>query len=191
MSDSSYASIPDLPPGAQQAVFAGGCFWCMQPPFDATPGVLATRAGYCGGSVERPSYEAVCAGDTGHLEAVLVQYDPQQVSYPQLLEVFWRSIDPTQADGQFADRGSHYHSAIFVANDEERRQAEASRQALADSGTFTAPITTRILDAAPFYPAESYHQDYYRRNSLHYNAYKEGSGRGPFLRRVWGSANER
>ncbi|TVR08096.1 MAG: peptide-methionine (S)-S-oxide reductase [Planctomycetota bacterium] len=185
MPDESYASIPELPPLARQATFAGGCFWCMQPPFDACPGVIHTLVGYCGGSVERPSYQAVCSGSTGHLESILVQYSPQEVSYTELLDIFWRSIDPTQADGQFADRGSHYHSAIFVGNEEERAIAEASRDSLQASGIFRDPITTRIVDAAPFYPAETYHQNYYRNNSLHYNAYKEGSGRGPFLRRVW------
>ncbi|TVR47341.1 MAG: peptide-methionine (S)-S-oxide reductase [Planctomycetota bacterium] len=176
---------PPLPPGHASAVFAGGCFWCMQPPFDETAGVLATYAGYCGGHLPNPSYEQVCAGGSGHLESVLVIYDPQRVSYAELIEVFWRSIDPTQGDGQFADRAGHYLSAIFVADDEQRQIAEAAKATLAESGIFNRPIATQILAAAPFYLAEDYHQHYYRKQVAHYQAYKEGSGRGPFLRRVW------
>lgn len=169
-----------------EAVFAGGCFWCMQPPFDNTPGVTKTETGYSGGDVPNPTYEQVSRGNTGHLEAIRVTYDPALVSYATLLDVFWHNIDPTQGDGQFADRGPQYHTAIFVANETERRLAEASKAKLAASGKFDAPIVTQIRDAAPFYPAEEDHQAYYRKNPLHYELYKRGSGRAGFIERQWG-----
>lgn len=188
MTDASpYAPMPSCEATQAQAIFAGGCFWCMQPPFDQCPGVIRSVVGYCGGQLERPSYQQVCAGNSGHLESILVIYDPQVVSYAELIALFWRTIDPTQADGQFADRGSHYHTAIFVATAEERAIAEEAKAALAASGMFQAPIATRIREATPFYPAEEYHQQYYRKQMAHYQAYKEGSGRGPFLRRTWGA----
>jgi len=169
-----------------QVVFAGGCFWCMQPPFDNTPGVLATEVGYAGGHVPNPTYEQVSRGDTGHLEVIRVTYEPSIVSYSQLLDIFWHNIDPTQGDGQFVDRGPQYHSAIFVGSDEERRLAEASKAALEASGKFASPIATDIRDAATFYPAEDYHQQYYRKNGLHYQMYKQGSGRAGFIEYHWG-----
>lgn len=182
----TYANLPPIGPGQHSAIFAGGCFWCMQAPFDQTPGVIATVVGYCGGHIERPSYEQVCAGGSGHLESILVVFDPQVVSYAQLIDVFWRCIDPTQDDGQFADRAGHYLSAIMVADEDQRQAAEQSKAALAASGLFTQPIATQIILAQQFYPAEEYHQHYYRKQQAHYQAYSEGSGRAPFLRRVWG-----
>ncbi|HXH72627.1 MAG TPA: peptide-methionine (S)-S-oxide reductase MsrA [Mariprofundaceae bacterium] len=178
--------IASRSPEARQAVFAGGCFWCMQPPFDQAPGVLATEVGYSGGNVPSPTYEQVCRGDTGHLEVIRVTYDPGQISYAELLEIFWRNIDPTQSDGQFADRGPQYRTAIFVSNAEERRLAESSKASLQASGKFAAPLATEIRDSAPFYPAEDDHQHYYRKNTLHYQLYKKGSGRAGFIERYWG-----
>lgn len=167
------------------ATFAGGCFWCMEPPFEKLEGVLEVRSGYTGGQVEHPDYEAVCEGRTGHLEAVEVRFDPARISYDSLLAVFWRNIDPTDAWGQFADKGSQYRTAIFCHTPQQRAQAQASRDALSASGAFERPIVTEIRDAAPFWPAEEHHQDYHRKQPQHYQAYKEGSGRGPFLRRLW------
>lgn len=168
------------------ATFAGGCFWCMEPPFDNIPGVVETIVGYTGGQTENPTYEQISRGDTGHAEAVQVRYDPSKVTYQQLLDVFWRNIDPTQADGQFADRGPQYRTAIFVHNDEQRALAEASKRALQDSQKFDRPIVTSIEPAGDFYRAEEYHQDYYRKNSSHYELYKVGSGRAGFIERTWG-----
>ena len=170
----------------KKAIFAGGCFWCMQPSFDRTPGVVATTVGYTGGTKPNPTYEEVSSGRTGHLEAIAVEYDPSQVTYPKLLDVFWHSIDPTDAGGQFADQGSQYKSAIFYADDIEKDLAEASKKGLEDSRHFKAPIMTVIVPAKPFYPAEEYHQHYYLKNVLHYKMYKKGSGRADFLRRNWG-----
>ena len=167
------------------AIFGGGCFWCMEPPFEQMDGVLEVTAGYSGGDEENPSYDQVSAGLTGHLEAVRVIYDPSLVSYKELVEIFWRQIDPTDDGGQFADRGNHYRTAIFVADEEQRVVAESSKQALDQSGVFDRPVVTRILPAKPFYPAEEYHQDYYLKNVLHYAAYKRGSGRAGFLEETW------
>lgn len=167
------------------AIFGGGCFWCMEPPFEQVDGVLEVMAGYSGGDEENPSYDQVSAGLTGHLEAVRVIYDPSVVSYNDLVDIFWRQIDPTDDGGQFADRGNHYRTAIFVTDEEQRRIAEASKQALDKSGMFDRPVVTRILPAKTFYPAEEYHQDYYLKNVLHYAAYKRGSGRAGFLEETW------
>ena len=167
------------------ATFAGGCFWCMQPPFDNLDGVVSTEVGYTGGEIENPTYEQICRGDTGHYEALKVVYDAQSVSYKTLLETFWHNIDPTQFDGQFADRGSQYHTAIFYNDEEQRQLAEDSREVLELSGKFDAPIATKVLQAGPFYPAEEYHQGYYRKNSGHYTMYKGGSGRAGFIERNW------
>ncbi|MBF0485388.1 MAG: peptide-methionine (S)-S-oxide reductase MsrA [Candidatus Omnitrophica bacterium] len=167
------------------AIFAGGCFWCMQPPYDKLPGVISTTVGYTGGAKPNPSYEEVSSGKTGHLEAVQVLYDSSKTSYRDLLKVFWLSIDPTDPRGQFADQGSQYETAIFYADEEQKRLAEESRQELAASGRFSKPIVTQILLARPFYPAEQYHQKYYQKNSLHYNLYRQGSGREGYLERVW------
>lgn len=168
------------------AIFGGGCFWCMQKPFDATDGVLKTVVGYSGGGEVDPTYEQVAAKKTGHREVVHVTYDPGQVSYEQLLEIFWRQIDPTQANGQFADIGLPYQAAIFYGSEEEKKLAEASREKLTKSGKFSKPVVTEILPAAPFYQAEEYHQKYYEKNSAEYQAYYVGSGRAGFLKRTWG-----
>jgi len=172
-----------------RALFAGGCFWCMEPPFEKLDGVSAVISGYTGGQVPNPSYEQVSSGTTGHLEAVEVHFDPAKISYPQLLEVFWRNIDPTDPGGQFVDRGSQYRSAIFFVDLEQQRQAEASKAALAKSGRFAAPLVTAIVPAGVFYPAEEYHQDYYKKNPLRYKFYRSGSGRDRFLEKTWGSAD--
>ncbi|MGE4169822.1 MAG: peptide-methionine (S)-S-oxide reductase MsrA [Candidatus Margulisiibacteriota bacterium] len=170
----------------QKAVFAGGCFWCMQPPFDDLPGVISTRVGYSGGTVPNPTYEAVCTGKTGHFEAIEVVYNPQKVSFKQLIERFWTQIDPTDAGGQFADQGTQYQTAIFYKTTDQKAIAEASKKALEKSGKFSHPIATQILPEKTFYPAEEGHQGYYKKNPFHYNAYKQGSGRAAFIRKNWG-----
>jgi peptide-methionine (S)-S-oxide reductase len=170
------------------ATFAGGCFWCMEPPFDKVSGVLSTTVGYTGGTVVDPTYEQVSAGGTGHLEAVRVTYDPQQVSYEALLDVFWHNVDPTDPGGQFCDRGRQYTTAIFVHDDEQRALAEASKRRLESSGRLERPIVTAIRSAGPFYPAEEYHQDYYDKNPLRYRFYRTSCGRDRQLRRIWGSS---
>ncbi len=183
-------SIAGAPAGAasgeREAVFAGGCFWCMQPPYDRLDGVLETAVGYTGGHVENPTYEQVTAGGTGHVEAVRVRYDPAVISYQELLTVFWRNIDPLDAGGQFCDRGAHYRSAIFAIGPEQREAAEASRAELQASGRFTDPIVTEILKAREFYLAEGYHQDYYKKNPLRYRFYRSGCGRDRRLDVLWG-----
>ncbi|PIE57063.1 MAG: methionine sulfoxide reductase [Desulfobulbus propionicus] len=175
----------------KKAVFAGGCFWCMEPPFEQTTGVQEVTVGYIGGSTENPTYEEVTSGKTGHYEAVEVIYDPAQVSYAQLLDIFWRQIDPTDGGGQFADRGTQYRTAIFVEDDEQRAAAEASKRRLEQSGKFTRPVATAILDMAPFYRAEEYHQDYFRKNMAHYTRYKVGSGRAGYLAKTWGDEQKK
>lgn len=172
----------------KKAVFAGGCFWCMQPAFDRVAGVVSTTVGYTGGAKPNPTYEEVSSGRTGHVEAIEVDYDPGKVSYAELLDTFWKSIDPTDPAGQFADKGSQYKTAVFYGNADEKDIAEASKAALAASGRFKEPVTTQILPLKPFYPAEEYHQHYYLKNVLHYKMYKKGSGREGFLERVWGPA---
>jgi peptide-methionine (S)-S-oxide reductase len=172
--------------GHSLATFAGGCFWCMEPPYDKLDGVLATTSGYTGGDKADPTYQEVSAGGTGHAEAVQVTYDPAKVSYEQLIEVFWRNVDPLDAGGQFCDRGDQYRTAIFVHGEEQRRLAEASKQALVDSKRFAQPIVTEIEEAGPFYPAEDYHQDYYEKNPLRYKFYRWNCGRDQRLAQVWG-----
>ena len=172
-------------PTTKTAIFAGGCFWCMQPAFDNTPGVQQTRVGFSGGTVVNPSYEQVIRGGTGHLEAIEVTYDPAKVSYDALLDIYWQNVDPTDAEGQFADRGAHYRTSIFVADAAQRAAAEASKAAIAKK-LAPAPVHTAIKDAKPFYPAEDYHQKYYEKNKIHYNAYKYGSGRVSGLKEIWG-----
>lgn len=170
-------------PGLQTALFAGGCFWCIEYAFDRLPGVKKTVSGYTGGKVERPSYEDVSAGTTGHAEAVEVTFDPKEVSYAKLLETFWANIDPTTKDRQFADRGTQYRTAIFPRDDEQRRLAEASRVALAQTAEFKGKtIATEITPAGTFYPAEEYHQNYHQTHAERFQAYEEGSGRGPYIR---------
>jgi peptide-methionine (S)-S-oxide reductase len=170
------------------AIFAGGCFWCMEPPFDKVDGVLATTSGYTGGTKINPTYEQVSTGRTGHYEALQVDYDPTRVSYEKLLEVFWRNIDPLDAGGQFCDKGPQYRAAIFVADDRERALAEASKAALEKSGKLPGRIVTQILPAGAFYPAEAYHQDYYRKNPTAYSYYRWSCGRDRRLERLWGAS---
>ena len=167
------------------AVFAGGCFWCTESDFEKVPGVLDAVSGYTGGIVANPTYEQVSAGGTGHVEAVQVIYDPAKVTYGQLLDAFWRHMDPTDGGGQFVDRGSQYRSVIFFADEDQRQAAEASKAALAASGQFDSPIVTEILPLGPFYQAEDYHQNYYRKNPVRYQYYRWNSGRDQFLTAAW------
>jgi len=169
------------------ATFAGGCFWCMEGPYDKLDGVHETISGYTGGEKANPTYKEVSAGSTSHAEAVQVSYDPAEVNYSQLLDVFWHNIDPTQENGQFADKGMQYRTAIFYHNEEQRTLAEESKKKLEESGRFKKPIVTEIIPASAFYKAEDYHQDYYLKNPTHYNLYRIGSGRAGFLKKVWGS----
>ena len=175
----------------EKAIFAGGCFWCMEPPFEKLAGVKEVISGYTGGFKGNPTYEEVSAGSTGHLEAVMVVYDPSRVTYEKLLDVFWRQIDPTDAGGQFVDRGAQYRSAIFYLSDTQKKLAEKSRDALAASGVFKTKIATEILPASKFYPAEDYHQDYYKENPIRYKYYRGGSGRDKFLEKTWGDEEKR
>ena len=170
-----------MPDHLNKATFAGGCFWCMQPPFDYLKGVIHTRVGYTGGHKENPTYEEICLGNTGHTEAVEIVYDPGKISYVELLDVFWRNIDPTQADGQFADRGTQYRTAIFYHNEEQKKSAKESKEKLAKLRKFKKPIITEIEAAVKFYAAEEYHQEYYKKSPLRYNAYKKGSGRADYI----------
>lgn len=169
------------------AIFAGGCFWCMEPPYDKLDGVISTVSGYIGGSVPDPTYEQVSSGNTGHAEAVRVEYNPDVVSYEKLLDVFWRNIDPLDAGGQFCDRGSQYRSEIFYTSERQRELAEASKQALAESGTLPGEIVTRISEAGTFYPAEDYHQNYYLKNPIRYHFYRFTCGRDGRLDELWSS----
>ena len=168
----------------EEAIFAGGCFWCMQAPFEKVKGVSSVVAGYTGGEGKDPTYEDYA--EKGHVEAIDVKFDPAQITYSQLLDVFWRQIDPTDAGGQFVDRGPQYRSAIFYLNDEQKRLAEKSKQDLAASGKFDKPIVTEILKASVFYKAEDYHQDYYKKNPIRYKFYRSRSGRDDYLDKVWG-----
>jgi len=173
-----------------KATFAGGCFWCMEPPYDKLPGVLSTTSGYMGGKKRSPTYEEVSTGTTGHTEVVQVVYDPAKVSYEKLLEVFWRNIDPTVRDQQFCDVGSQYRTAIFYHDDEQKRLAEASKAALEKSKPFKAPIVTPVQAAGEFWPAEDYHQDYYKKNPVRYKYYRTGCGRDDRLKQLWGKAGD-
>jgi peptide-methionine (S)-S-oxide reductase len=182
------AYAPSSANGRAVATFAGGCFWCMEPPFDELEGVIATTSGYAGGTLADPTYREVSDGGTGHAEVVQITYDPSEVTYDQLLEVFWRNVDPLDAAGQFCDRGDQYRPAIFVHDEAQRRQAERSKQELADSGRFDQPIVTEIVDAGPFYPAEDYHQNYYEKNAIRYKFYRWNCGRDARLAELWGEA---
>jgi peptide methionine sulfoxide reductase msrA/msrB len=173
------------PAETRTAVLAGGCFWCIQPAFDKAKGVIKTVVGYCGGSEPNPTYELVSSEKTGYRESIQITYDPAKISYDQLLDIYWRQIDPTQADGQFTDIGPSYHAAIFYGNDNEKRVAETSKEKLAGSGKFNKPIVTEILPAMKFYPAEAYHQKYYQQNPEHFEAFEEGSGRVSFKKKAW------
>ena len=170
----------------ETAIFAGGCFWCMEPPFSFLDGVKDVSAGYTGGHVENPTYEQVSTGRTGHYEAVRIIYDPKKVGYDKLLNIFWKNIDPTDDGGQFADRGTQYLTAVFYTTEGQKQIAEKSKDALNRSGKFKAPVATAILPAKKFYPAENYHQNYFQTNADHYNRYKVGSGRAGFIERTWG-----
>jgi peptide-methionine (S)-S-oxide reductase len=168
-----------------KATFAGGCFWCMEPPYDELEGVISTISGYTGGTKKNPTYEQVSAGTTGHTEAVEVTYDPKKVSYEKLLDVFWRNIDPLTANAQFCDSGSQYRSAIFYHDQTQKTLAEASKRRLQDR--FKQPIVTEIVRASEFYPAEDYHQDYYKKNPIRYKIYRYGCGRDSRLQELWGA----
>ena len=169
----------------KKAVFAGGCFWCMEAPFKVIDGVMSVLPGYTGGHTKNPTYEEVCSGTTGHAEAVEVTYDASKVDYNALLDIFWRNIDPTTMDQQFADAGTQYRTAIFYQDEEQRQMAEKSKAVLADSGRYDGPIVTEITPAGEFYPAEDYHREYYKKHPTHYQLYRIGSGRDQYLDRTW------
>ena len=174
----------------ETATFAGGCFWCIEAPFEKVDGVVAAISGYSGGSEKNPTYKAVSSGQTSHIESVQISFDPEKVSFEQLVEVFWRQFDPTDAGGSFYDRGHHYTSAIFYHTDEQRQIAETSKKRLAESGIFAKPVVTPIREFEVFYPAEDYHQDYYKKNPAHYQRYRQGSGRDKFIEKHWGKAKK-
>ena len=173
----------------EKAIFAGGCFWCMVKPFDTFPGVKSVISGYTGGHKENPTYEEVCAGNTGHVEAVEITFDPKIMPYKSIVELFWQQIDPTDAGGQFCDRGDSYKTAIFYTTEEQKEMAEQSKQELGNSGRFTKEIVTPILPAKTFYPAEEYHQHFYKKNKAHYESYRESSGRAGFIKEHWSEKN--
>jgi peptide-methionine (S)-S-oxide reductase len=172
------------------ATFAGGCFWCMEPPFDAVDGVVSTVSGFMGGKTPKPTYNQVSAGGTGHIEVLQVTYDPKKVGYEKLLEVYWRNVDPYDAGGQFCDRGHTYTTAIFTHNDEQKKLADASKAELVKSGPLKQPIVTDVRDAGPFTAAEDYHQDYYKKNPLRYKYYRYACGRDARLEAIWGKATQ-
>ncbi len=173
-------------PPTKTAIFAGGCFWCIQPAFDKAKGVTKTVVGYSGGTEPNPTYELVTSEKTNYRESIEVTYDPAKISYEQLLDIYWKQIDPTQADGQFTDIGPSYRAAIFYGSDEDKKIAEVSKQKLAQSGKFKKSIVTEILPAMRFYPAEDYHQKYYQQNPEHFEAFEHGSGRVSFQKKTWG-----
>ena len=175
-------------PARAVATFAGGCFWCMEPPYDKLPGVISTTSGYMGGKTKNPTYESISSGTTGHAEVVQVEYDPSKVSYATLLEVFWRNIDPTQRDAQFCDHGTQYRSGIFYHNDEQKKLAEASKAALQKNKPFKGDIVTEVTAAPEFYRAEEYHQDFYKKNPTRYKVYRTGCGRDARLQALWGKS---
>ena len=169
----------------EKATFAGGCFWCMVKPFDEIEGIISIISGYTGGKLANPTYEQVCSNQTGHLEAVQITFDPDLISYHDLLNMYWTQIDPTDPGGQFYDRGESYQTAIFYHSAEQKRLAEQSKQALEEKGIFNKPIVTDIREAKPFYEAEEYHQDFYKKDPQHYQAYRRGSGRDKFIEKHW------
>ena len=173
-------------PKLAHASFAGGCFWCMEAPFDAVPGVYATTSGYAGGQVKNPTYEQVSSGSTGHAESLQVAFDPTRVSYEQLLEVYWHNVDPTDGGGQFCDRGNQYRTAIFYENEAQKKAALESKRALQASGRLARPIVTEVVPLEAFYPAEEYHQDFYKKNPVRYRMYRTGCGRDRRLEQLWG-----
>src|SRR3989304_4068345 len=175
----------------EKATFAGGCFWCMETPFEKLDGVTEVISGYTGGKKVNPTYEEVSYGGTGHLESVQIIYDPSKITYSELLDVFWKQIDPTDSNGQFVDRGSQYRSAIFYHNHEQKGLAEKSKEELDESGKFGKPIVTEIIMASAFYKAEEYHQDYYKKNPIRYKFYRYNSGRDQYLKKIWGDEMEK
>jgi peptide-methionine (S)-S-oxide reductase len=184
MAFSSTAQQSGRNPPLATATFAGGCFWCMEPPFDALDGVVSTTSGYTGGRTPTPTYEQVSGGGTGHTEAIEITYDPSKISYEQLLKVYWRNVDAVDGGGQFCDRGSQYRPAIFYHSEEQRRQAEVSREEVASRLGQT--VVVEVVQAGPFYRAEEYHQDYYKKNPVRYKFYKWNCGRDQRLERLWG-----
>jgi peptide methionine sulfoxide reductase msrA/msrB len=186
--DSTAMEADDMKSSYKKATFAGGCFWCMEDPFDRQPGVVNVVSGYTGGQTKDPTYEEVCSGQTGHMEAIEVTYDPAKVSYERLVDIFWQQIDPTDAGGQFADRGSQYQTAIFYHDEQQKQWAQESKRNLEQSGRFDRPIVTLIRPVEIFYPAENHHQDYYQKCPLKYKLYKAGSGREQFIKKTWGSS---
>ncbi len=172
----------------EKATFAGGCFWCTQADFDQLPGVVHTQVGYTGGSIPNPTYEEVCSEETGHAEALEIMFDPTQISYQQLVEAFWKSINPTQVNGQFYDEGEQYRTVIYYHSEAQRQIAQNSKEALEASGRFSDPIATEIQPAEPFYPAEEAHQKYYCKNPFRYHSYHNSSGREDYKREYWDEA---
>jgi len=186
VADQSTTDIPSEETRLETAIFAGGCFWCTEADFDKVDGVISTISGYTGGTVEEPTYKQVTRGDTGHYEAVKISYNPQQVSYEELVEYYFRTIDPTDPRGQFCDKGSSYRTAIFVGDEQERAIAETEIEMITQSGQLPGPVVTKVLDASEFWPAESFHQNYYRTNPIRYKFYREGCGRDERLKKLWG-----
>lgn len=185
LAQTAQPTAPAKPAATAIATFGGGCFWCVEEAFDKVPGVISTTSGYMGGRTKNPTYQQVSSGSTGHNEVVQVVFDPAKVSYTQLLDAFWRNIDPTQVNGQFCDHGSQYRSEIYYLDDEQRRAAEASKAKLAKDKPFSGEIQTLITRAGEFYAAEDYHQDYYRKNPIRYSYYKNGCGRPARLKELW------
>jgi peptide methionine sulfoxide reductase msrA/msrB len=179
------SALSENQPSSEIATFAGGCFWCMVKPFEEWPGIYSVTSGYTGGHVVQPTYEQVCSERTGHYEAVQIRFNSKEFPYAKLLDVYWQQVDPTDAGGQFYDRGPSYRTAIFYHSEEQRLAAEQSKAELAASGRFHRPIVTEILPAAPFYPAEEYHQQYHRKNPGHYQRYRQASGRDAFIEKHW------
>ena len=188
LAGASASTAQEPKPATEVAIFAGGCFWCMEPPFDKLDGVLATVSGYIGGSAEDADYRSVVSGRTGHYEAVRIEYDPARVDYAALLEVFWRNVDPFDARGQFCDKGPQYLTAVFALDDRQRELAEESRSALVQRTSKHGKIRTEILPAPEFFPAEEYHQDYYLKNPVRYKFYRWNCGRDQRLKAIWGDS---
>lgn len=192
MATFSWAATPATPalPKLDKATFAGGCFWCMVPPFEKLSGVVSVTSGYTGGQKKNPTYEEVSSGSTGHAESVQVVFDPTKITYSKLLEVYWHNVDPTQGNGQFCDLGNQYRTAIFYHDDMQKQLAEKSKADIEKSGQLKAPIVTQIVPATEFYPAEEYHQDFYKKNPVRYTTYRMGCGRDRRLEQIWGVAPE-
>ncbi len=188
LTPTAHAQEKAPPAGLEAAIFAGGCFWCMEPPFDVLPGVVSTTSGYTSGKTRNPQYMDVSAGITGHTEAVRIVYDPTKITYARLLEVFWRNIDPTVKDRQFCDTGSQYRTGIYFLSPEQKRLAEESRAQLEKTKPFKAPIVTEIVAGTEFWAAEEYHQDYYKKNPVRYKFYRNGCGRDARLEDLWGKS---